>query len=96
MLKPAQADYEEAVVNFRQTLYAALSDVENAWLHARITQKRSNSCKTPSTCQKGGTAGRGPLSGGSTNLQTCWLPRRAGEMPNGHSRWSAWHNSKTA
>lgn len=26
----AKADYEEAVVNFRQTLYSALSDVENA------------------------------------------------------------------
>lgn len=26
----AQTDYEEAVVNFRQTLYAALSDVENS------------------------------------------------------------------
>lgn len=31
----AKADYEEAVVNFRQTLYSALSDVENA-LSARI------------------------------------------------------------
>jgi len=29
-VETAQADYEEAVVNFRQTLYAALSDVENA------------------------------------------------------------------
>jgi outer membrane protein TolC len=26
----SKADYEEAVVNFRQTLYSALSDVENA------------------------------------------------------------------
>ena len=26
----AKTDYEEAVVNFRQTLYSALSDVENA------------------------------------------------------------------
>ncbi|BCS54174.1 efflux transporter outer membrane subunit [Geobacter sp. SVR] len=31
----AKTDYEEAVVNFRQTLYSALSDVENA-LSARI------------------------------------------------------------
>ena len=29
-VETAQADYEEAVVNFRQTLYAALGDVENA------------------------------------------------------------------
>ncbi len=26
----SKTDYEEAVVNFRQTLYSALSDVENA------------------------------------------------------------------
>lgn len=32
----AKADYEEAVVNFRQTLYSALSDVENA-LSARTS-----------------------------------------------------------
>ncbi|WP_241911581.1 efflux transporter outer membrane subunit [Telmatospirillum siberiense] len=29
-VKSSQADYEKAVVNFRQTLYAALRDVENA------------------------------------------------------------------
>ncbi|WP_052152788.1 TolC family protein [Desulfocurvibacter africanus] len=29
-VKSSQAEYEEAVVNFRQTLYQALSEVENA------------------------------------------------------------------
>lgn len=37
----SKTDYEEAVVNFRQTLYTALSDVENA-LSARVNYEEEN------------------------------------------------------
>ncbi|NVN99977.1 MAG: efflux transporter outer membrane subunit [Geobacteraceae bacterium] len=43
----AKADYEEAVVNFRQTLYSALSDVENA-LSARTNYAEENKQLTES------------------------------------------------
>jgi NodT family efflux transporter outer membrane factor (OMF) lipoprotein len=40
-VETSKAEYEEAVVNFRQTLYSALSDVENA-LSARIHLAEEN------------------------------------------------------
>jgi NodT family efflux transporter outer membrane factor (OMF) lipoprotein len=43
----AKADYEEAVVNFRQTLYSAFSDVENA-LSARTNYAEENKQLTDS------------------------------------------------
>jgi len=42
-IKVSQTNYEEAVVNFRQTLYRALADVENA-LSAHVQYQAANVC----------------------------------------------------
>jgi NodT family efflux transporter outer membrane factor (OMF) lipoprotein len=69
----ATADYEEAVVNFRQTLYSALSDVENA-LSARSNQAEElrRSEESLDLARKAEELAEIRYQAGSTSLQP-WL-----------------------
>jgi len=69
----AKADYEEAVVNFRQTLYSALSEVENA-LSARTSYAEESKQLTESLAlaRKAEQLVEVRYRAGSTGLQS-WL-----------------------
>jgi NodT family efflux transporter outer membrane factor (OMF) lipoprotein len=69
----SKTEYEEAVVNFRQTLYSALSDVENA-LSGRVQYEEENSCREESLrlARKAEELAEVRYRAGATELQP-WL-----------------------
>lgn len=93
----AKTDYEEAVVNFRQTLYSALSDVENA-LSARINyaEQVEQLEESLSLSEKAEQLAEIRYRMGSTALQT-WLDaqesRREAERELSVARLSELQNS---
>jgi NodT family efflux transporter outer membrane factor (OMF) lipoprotein len=76
-IKVSRTQYEEAVVNFRQALYKALSDVENA-LSARV-QLDSEAVQRQLSldqAQRAETLARARYRAGATNVQP-WLDQQA-------------------
>ncbi|KVE32735.1 RND transporter [Burkholderia sp. TSV86] len=75
-IKVSQTQYEEAVVNFRQKLYTALSEVENA-LSARVQLDRQAQQRTLSLAQaqRAETLARIRFEAGATGVQP-WLDQQ--------------------
>ena len=97
----AKTDYEEAVVNFRQTLYSALSDVENV-LSARTNYAEENKQLTESLAlaRKAEQLVEVRYRAGSTGLQA-WLGcsgesagrrKGVGDSPPGAVQEIAWRS----
>jgi outer membrane protein TolC len=72
-IKVSQTQYEEAVVNFRQQLYTALGEVENA-LSARVQLEREGEQRTLSLlqAQRAEALARARFVAGATSVQP-WL-----------------------
>jgi len=69
----SKADYEEAVVNFRQTLYSALSDVENALsAHTSYAEENKQLTESLALARKAEQLVEVRYRAGSTGLQS-WL-----------------------
>lgn len=95
----SKTEYEEAVVNFRQTLYSALGDVENA-LSARTQYEDENGCLEESLklARKGEELAEVRYRAGSTTLQS-WLDaqetRRSAENSLAENRLNRLRNLMT-
>ncbi len=95
----SKTEYEEAVVNFRQTFYSALSDVENA-LSGRTQYEEENKLleESLSLAQKAESLAEVQYREGSTTLQT-WLDaqesRRSAENSLAQNRLNRLKNSMT-
>jgi len=95
----SKTEYEEAVVNFRQTFYSALSDVENA-LSGRTWYEEENKLleESLSLAKKAESLAEVQYREGSTALQT-WLDaqesRRSAENSLAQNRLNRLKNSMT-
>jgi len=95
----SKTEYEEAVVNFRQTFYSALSDVENA-LSGRTQYEEENKLleESLSLAKKAESLSEVQYREGSTTLQT-WLDaqesRRSAENSLAQNRLNRLKNSMT-